>query len=290
MSPGASAGILHTGTAQFLAGATLTVEIGGTAAGSGHDQLQINGLVGLGKANLSVSLINGFDPSSAVAQAFVIVNNDGSADLVSDTFNGLAEGAQLTVGNRFFTITYKGGDGNDVVLISGGAKIVGTAGTDLISAGQAPAGQHAATDLDDDIQGLAGDDTIDARGGDDVVNGGGGRDKIVGGLGADGFAFADKLKKTNADHIADFLPGTDEIRLDLDIFTKLKLGDLKKNAFFAKKNADEGHDGNDRIVVDKKSGECWYDKDGQGGAKAKLFAILDGSPDNISFTDFVIVA
>ena len=145
--------------------------------------------------------------------------------------------------------------------------------------------------LSEIINGLAGGDAINAKGGNDVINGGDGIDTLTGGPGADAFLFDLKpKKKSNFDHITEFLPGTDEIRLDLDIFTKLKPGDLKKKAFFAKKKADEGHDGNDRIVVDKKSGECWYDKDGEGGAKAKLFAILDGSPDDISHTDFVVVA
>ena len=102
--------------------------------------------------------------------------------------------------------------------------------------------------------------------------------------------FDAKLKKSNADHIADLLPGTDRVMLDQGVFKKLKLGELKKNAFFAKKNADEAHDGNDRIVVDRKSGECWYDGDGEGGKKAKLFAILDTGAKDISNDDFVVVA
>jgi len=45
----------------------------------------------------------------------VIVNNDGT-DPVTGTFAGLPEGALIVTGNRGFTISYAGGDGNDIVL------------------------------------------------------------------------------------------------------------------------------------------------------------------------------
>ena len=45
-----------------------------------------------------------------------MVNNDGSADPIGSTFAGLAEGATVLVGGIPFTLTYQGGDGNDVVL------------------------------------------------------------------------------------------------------------------------------------------------------------------------------
>src|SRR5205085_700669 len=46
---------------------------------------------------------------------FIIVNND-DADPVSGTFAGLPEGGVFSVGGAHFSITYQGGDGNDVVL------------------------------------------------------------------------------------------------------------------------------------------------------------------------------
>ena len=50
-----------------------------------------------------------------MGQEFVIVNNDGT-DAVIGTFAGLAEGDSLLIGENRFHITYRGGDGNDVVL------------------------------------------------------------------------------------------------------------------------------------------------------------------------------
>jgi hypothetical protein len=47
-----------------------------------------------------------------------LINNDGT-DAVAGTFNGVAEGDTVTAsGGQNFTISYAGGDGNDVVLVA----------------------------------------------------------------------------------------------------------------------------------------------------------------------------
>lgn len=48
---------------------------------------------------------------------FILISNDGT-DPVTGTFAGLPEGAPITVGSTRGTITYVGGDGNDVVFQS----------------------------------------------------------------------------------------------------------------------------------------------------------------------------
>jgi len=150
---------------------------------------------------------------------------------------------------------------------------------------------HLHYNLSEVINGLAGNDTINARGGNDLITPGNGNDFVTGGPGADAYLLDFKPKKnSNVDHITDFQPGIDEFRLDKSVFKKLKLGDLGKKAFFAAKKANEAHDGNDRIVVDRKSGECFYDSDGMGGKNAKLFAILDTGAKGIGHDDFVVVA
>jgi autotransporter-associated beta strand protein len=116
LSPGASAGILATGNLTFDAGALLRVELGGTAAGiGGYDQLRITGTVSLAGATLDTSLIGGFNLATAPGAAYRIIDNDG-ADAVSGAFTGLAEGASISLGGIALTISYHGGDGNDVVL------------------------------------------------------------------------------------------------------------------------------------------------------------------------------
>jgi hypothetical protein len=94
-------------------GATYLVELNGTAVGSQYDQTNVTGSVILGDATLSLSL--GFTP--IVGTTFEIISNDLN-ELVSGTFLGLSEGAAFTAGGQMFTISYQGGDGNDVVLTS----------------------------------------------------------------------------------------------------------------------------------------------------------------------------
>lgn len=74
------------------------------------DQLRVRGTVTL-DATLEILVRS----VPANGQSFEIIDNDG-ADPVSGTFTGLSEGAIFTVGSTTFSITYAGGDGNDVVL------------------------------------------------------------------------------------------------------------------------------------------------------------------------------
>ena len=62
---------------------------------------------GAGALNLSA----GFNP--AAGTQFTIIDNDGT-DAVSGTFAGLPEGASVSAGGKAFTISYKGGTGNEV--------------------------------------------------------------------------------------------------------------------------------------------------------------------------------
>jgi hypothetical protein len=116
LAPGASPGILSTGDVNFAAPSTFAVELNGPAAGTGYDQLDVTGTVNLGGTTLSGSL--GFTP--APGAVFRIIDNDG-ADPVVGTFNGLAEGATVAIGAVNFTVSYKGGDGNDVTLTAPGS-------------------------------------------------------------------------------------------------------------------------------------------------------------------------
>ena len=56
----------------------------------------------------------GFAPT--IGDVFTIIDNDGTGDAVTGTFNGHIEGANLLIGGQNFVISYKGGDGNDVTL------------------------------------------------------------------------------------------------------------------------------------------------------------------------------
>ncbi|MBT7846636.1 MAG: tandem-95 repeat protein, partial [Lentisphaerae bacterium] len=120
VGPGSSTAVLSTGSIGFAAGATFSIEVDGPVAGTEHDQLDVVGTVSLGDATIVVS--PGYLPAPGVE--FVVVNNNG-ADPVVGTFAGLLEGALLLTGGiADFYITYQGGDGNDVVLVTAPPTVV----------------------------------------------------------------------------------------------------------------------------------------------------------------------
>jgi autotransporter-associated beta strand protein len=129
---GLSPGILHTHDVTMQAGAALEVELNGSVAGTGYDQLDVMGTVDLGDADLLVTL--GFTP--ALGTRFTIIKNDGGESIMG-IFNGLPEGSQ--VGNLPLQITYVGGDGNDVDLVAAdfAAVIPEPSSLALVSAGLA---------------------------------------------------------------------------------------------------------------------------------------------------------
>jgi|GEM_PF-1400691 len=92
--------------------------INGPAPGVGSDQYSqtiVNGDVKLG-GSLSLVINNAdFDPE--LTRTFTIIDNQGN-NPVSGVFDGVPERGIVFAGSQAFTITYKGGDGNDVVLIA----------------------------------------------------------------------------------------------------------------------------------------------------------------------------
>lgn len=116
LSPGLSPGCFATADLALAGLSTYTVGVGGTTPCSQYDQVAVTGtvtLVSRGSATLNVSLESGFTPT--VGQQFPIITNDGN-DAVTGVFAGLEEGSSFLVGGTRFTISYVGGDGNDVVL------------------------------------------------------------------------------------------------------------------------------------------------------------------------------
>lgn len=125
IAPGASPGILFDqGPLTFGApAAAFEVEINGTTAGTGYDQISVSGPVSLGGATLNV--IGNIIP--AVNTQFTIISNTG-AGAVAGQFAGLGEGAIFQANNgELFRINYNAGaGGNDVVLTALGATPVPT--------------------------------------------------------------------------------------------------------------------------------------------------------------------
>ena len=109
---GGAVGKLTTRSLTFNSGSYLQAQINGTVPGVSHDQVAVIGSVTIDPAASLLPTL-GFTPSNG--QSYVLIDNDG-IDPVSGSFNGLPEGAQLTLNASTFKITYIGGTGNDVVL------------------------------------------------------------------------------------------------------------------------------------------------------------------------------
>jgi autotransporter-associated beta strand protein len=121
LSPGPSTAILHTGNLVLDPHAHFAVQLGGASPGRhGYDQLDVTGTVNLTGAKLDLSLLGAFQGHSG--ETFDIINNDG-IDPVNGHFAGLAQGAHLVAGGKVFSVSYHGGDGNDVVLTEHGNAI-----------------------------------------------------------------------------------------------------------------------------------------------------------------------
>lgn len=112
--PGDSTGIMTVlGSYTLRTGGTLRIDINGTTAGSGHDQVRAagtGGVVTLAGA-LEVVATNG----PAVGTSCVIITNLGTAP-VSGGFAGKPQHFIFASSGSWWQIRYDGGDGNDVVL------------------------------------------------------------------------------------------------------------------------------------------------------------------------------
>jgi len=96
---------------DLTVGATLTMDVGGTTAGTEHDQIVVSGTVNVMGVDLVVSACAGYVP--AFDDEIILIDNDG-VDGVNGTFNQ----STITINGVVLTVQYDGGDGNDVTLIA----------------------------------------------------------------------------------------------------------------------------------------------------------------------------
>ena len=131
IAPGHSPGCLNTG--NLTLNGTYQVQIGGTDPCTGYDQIKVTGTVDVNGATPDISLYNNFVP--VIGQSYTIISNDGT-DPVTGLFAGLAEGGTITNQGVTYSVTYKGGEGgNDVVLTVtavNGSKLPGKPNTGLM--------------------------------------------------------------------------------------------------------------------------------------------------------------
>lgn len=119
LTPGNSTGTLNAGNTELQLGSSFGIELNGTTAGSGYDQLNVTGTVTL--AGL-LNVTTGFTP--AEGNLFFILLNDDS-DAINGSFAGLANNAYFNAGVQGYRISYFGDSatnsftgGNDGVLMA----------------------------------------------------------------------------------------------------------------------------------------------------------------------------
>lgn len=128
-------------------------------------------------------------------------------------------------------------------------------------------------------------DTINGKGGNDIIFGKGGNDILTGGAGSDTFVFDTALGSKNVDKITDFNPKYDTIRLENNVFKKLKYTGKIKSAHFEVHKPD---DSNDHIWYNRSTGKLYYDPDGNGKQPSVHFATLTNKP-LLTASDFYII-
>ena len=224
--------------------------------------------------------------------------------------NGTYSFTALDPAETVFTAQSDGDGGTQIVLKDVGVSIRGTSKKDVVTGEHTVLGQPLPTSADDSIDvrrgndkvdGLAGNDSLyggdgndDLAGseGDDWLYGGTGSNKLSGGEGFNAFVFDTKLGKGKAADpdsvfsfakIKDFAIGEDQILLDSLIFKALDAGPLSTSAFAIGKKAKS-----DDVHILYKNGEVRYDKDGEGGKAAILFAKVNPSL-AIDADDFLVI-
>ncbi len=115
LSPGVSGpGTLTVSNLIFSSGAIASLDINSPygTAGTDYDQVIDSGALTLNGATLT---LNGGATAPAGSLSMELFNHTGSG-AITGMFSGINEGATVSVGSFQGSLTYKGGDGNDVVL------------------------------------------------------------------------------------------------------------------------------------------------------------------------------
>ena len=164
----------------------------------------------------------------------------------------------------------------------------------------------------DTLIGGDGKDVLNGGEGNDTLNGGKGKDILIGGNGNDVFVFGSGYARTNgtvtgstiqgnADVVRDFKSGNDKIALSVSTFASLEKAGLHEGGDFTKDmflNGKYAKDSNDFFIYDAKTGELWYDANGNqpenGWTGKRLVATFtddnNAHPKALVYTDFILIA
>ena len=234
-------------------------------SGQGTDTVlsSINYTLGINVENLTLT---GSDPLSGTGNALgnVITGNLGNNRLTGAGGND----------------ALNGGAGND--LLNGGA------GNDTLYGGADNDTLYAGLDGDDQLYGDEGNDILIGSTGADTLAGGANNDRLTGGAQADAFVF-----NTNGgvDRITDFASGSDHIQIAATLVDILGgTSALTAQSFYAADGAVAGHDADDRLIYNTRTGALYCDADGSNAGAAVQIAVLDragGVVPVLQYADFI---
>jgi Ca2+-binding RTX toxin-like protein len=278
--------------------------------GSGNDALNAleadidNGIgddVYIGSGNDALNALEADIDNGIGDDVYIGSGKDTLNTLEADIDNGIGDDVYILAdiyGNNLPN-NLTGTPGPDIIFALGGNDTIdGRGGNDRIDGGSE----------NDRIYGGSGNDSLDGGSGNDTLNGGRGNDTLTGGLGSNQFLFNTPLATAGVDRITDFssIPTDlriphDKIVLDKSVFSALdtRAGNVLHATDFAVINVAAaaeveaaGNKGNE-IVYNRRTGNLFYNPNnnavgfGVGGGR---FATIVGSPDNLSNTDFLVVA
>jgi Ca2+-binding RTX toxin-like protein len=177
---------------------------------------------------------------------------------------------------------------NEITGNSGSNNLSGGAGNDTINGGAG----------NDNMSGGAGNDSMIGGSGSDTLAGGAGNDVLIDGGGNDRFLFNTAVAANNVDTINSLSVNIDKIILDKTIFSALETIPVAGGAVLVANDFDNIAGGNAalssaEIVYDNTTGNLFYNANNAAagfGVGGGLFATLVGSPNNVSRTDFLVVA
>jgi Ca2+-binding RTX toxin-like protein len=264
------------------------------ADGSGSVAAQLIATLQTGTLVASdIEIING----SAQGQ---VINGTSGADTLADTagndtINGLAGNDTINGGHGGNDVV-NGGDGRDsLAFMTATSAVVANFVTGTVTGGGS--GTTSFTniervitgDFNDTLTGNAAAQNLTARSGSDTLAGAGGIDTLWGGGGPDTFIFREN-GTANADSIADWTSGSDEIALDNAAMGALGADGafVAGDARFWASSTGLAHDANDRVLFNTGTGQLYYDADGNGLGAAQLIATVQAGATVVA-TDISVI-
>lgn len=228
----------------------------------------------------------------------VVINGTSGNDTLSgsegdDTINGFGGNDTILAGSGSDVIDGGSGfDSIDIKFTASTGVVVDFAAGSMSGSGSisfASIERFVASNFNDSLSGAAGGQNLAGQGGADTLWGAAGTDTLWGGGGNDFFVFRE-MGSGNADRLADFASGQDEVQLDDAAFTAIGAqGDFAAgDARFWASSAGTAHDANDRVIYDTSDGRLYYDADGSGSGSAQLVATVAGAA-AVAATDIVVI-